>query len=643
LREGDERFRILVESVRDYAIFMLDVQGRVQTWNAGAELVKGYKLEEILGRTNDVFYLPEDRKVGLPRALLAKAATDGRIEHEGWRVRKDGSRFWADVVITALRNDAGELVGFAKVTRDLTERRRLEDQRLTNARADERFRVIVNSIKDYAIFMLDPNGHVATWNAGAEAIKLYAPAEIIGKPIEVFYTPEDRKAGRPAMLLGRAAREGRIEDEGWRVRKDGSRFWADVVITALRDGSGRLIGYSKVTRDLTERRQTEEQLRRSEERFRLLVDSVEDYAIFMLDPKGHVATWNSGAERIKGWKAHEVMGRHFSLFRQPSEVREGRCEAELEAATRVGRIEEEGWRMRRDGSRFWANVVLSAVRSPTGRLLGFAKVTRDLTERRRLEDERLSRARAVEALRIRDEFLSIASHELKTPLTSLQIELYALREKIGENDERLSRRIERASRTADRLTNLVDTVLDVARIATGKLSLKLERFDISETVARTVDTMRMTAAKAGCELTFKGVGPIVGCWDRLRVEQVVMNLLANAFKYGAGQPVSVQLTLDRGDAVIDVRDHGPGIPPQDLKRIFERFERAVSIANYGGLGLGLYVSQEIAREQRGTIAARNLEDGGACFTVRLPIDPAVAAEPAADPEPTGGERAGVER
>ncbi len=623
LRESDDRFRVLVDSIRDYAIFMLDPAGRVETWNTGAELVKGYKRAEILGKNMDVFYTQEDRDRGLPAMLLAETEREGRVQHEGWRIRKDGTRFWAEVVITALRSDEGELVGYAKVTRDLTERRRLEDERLRRASADERFRVIVDSVKDYAIFMLSPTGHIETWNRGAELIKGYHASEIIGKRIDVFYPPADRARGKPDYLLGLAVRDGRVEDEGWRVRKDGTLFWADVVITALRSDDGALLGFTKVTRDLTLRRAAEEDLRRSEERFRLLIDSVEDYAIFMLDPLGRVATWNVAAERINGYASSEIIGQHFSVFRLPEEAAAGRCEVEIEIATRTGRFEEEGWRIRKDGSRFWANVIITAIHDKTGALLGFAKVIRDLTERRRLDEERLQRVRAEEALRIRDEFLSIASHELKTPLTSLQIELYSMRERLEgrEPEDWLSRKLDRAARNADRLSGLIDTLLDVARIATGRLTLKPERFDLAESVRLVIDGMKGTATRAGCDLVFERASPaaVTGKWDRLRIEQVVMNLLSNAIKYGAGYPVTVSLEVQGREAVVRVSDHGPGVAEKDLGRIFERFERAAPMRHYGGLGLGLYVSREIVRGEHGTIGVRNLPEGGASFEVRLPM------------------------
>ncbi|HET9929207.1 MAG TPA: PAS domain S-box protein, partial [Polyangiaceae bacterium] len=253
--------------------------------------------------------------------------------------------------------------------------------------SDQLFRVLVEQVSEYAIFLLDAEGYVQTWNRGAERIKGYTLSDIVGKHFSTFYRPEDR--WKCAEEIAVATREGRVEDEGIRVRKDGSLFWANVVITCLRDPSGRIIGFAKVTRDMTERQRAAESLRQSEERFRLLVESVKDYAIFMLDPSGVVATWNVGAQRIKGYRADEIVGQHFSRFYPEAEVRAGKCEFELVEAARVGRFEDEGWRIRKDGSRFWANVVITALRGPEGELRGFAKVTRDLTERRAAEQENI--------------------------------------------------------------------------------------------------------------------------------------------------------------------------------------------------------------------------------------------------------------
>jgi PAS domain S-box-containing protein len=251
-------FRLMVAGVVDYAIFALDPEGRVTTWNEGARRLKQYEEHEILGRHFSTFYPAEEVAAGRPERLLREAIRLGRVEDEGWRVRRDGSRFWADVVITALRDEEGELRGFTKVTRDLTERRRAEE---ALRQSEERLRVMVASVVDYAIFTLDHAGRVTTWNEGARRLKQYEPQDVIGRHFSIFYPPEDRAAGKPQRLLEEAVREGRVQDEGWRMRRDGSRFWADVVITALRAEDGRLIGFAKVTRDTTERRSAEEALR----------------------------------------------------------------------------------------------------------------------------------------------------------------------------------------------------------------------------------------------------------------------------------------------------------------------------------------------------------------------------------------------
>ena len=255
-------------------------------------------------------------------------------------------------------------------------------------------RLLIESVDEYAIFALDPDGYILSWNPGAQRFKGYTADEVIGKHFSIFY-PRDRvEEGFPQYELREAARVGRFEDEGWRVRKDGSLFWANVVITALHDPSGNLVGFAKVTRDLTERRRSEEALAASEERFRLLVQGVKDYAIFMLDPTGHITTWNDGAQRIKGYTAEEIIGKHFSIFYPTEDIEAGKPERELEIAKATGVYEEEGWRLRKDGSRFWASVVITALRNESGDLAGFAKVTRDLTERRAARERELEAARA---------------------------------------------------------------------------------------------------------------------------------------------------------------------------------------------------------------------------------------------------------
>jgi len=257
---GEESFQLLVAGVRDYAIFMLDAEGFIKTWNAGAQRFKGYAPREILGQHFSVFYTDSARAGGRPALALRTARDEGKFEDEGWRVRKDGSQFWASVVIDPLRDDSGKLIGFAKITRDITDRKMAQD---ALRESEEQFRLLVQGVTDYAIYMLSPAGEVTNWNVGAERIKGYTREEILGKHFSCFYTDEDRASGLPALTLSTAAAEGRAEREGWRVRKDGSRFWAHVVVDAIRNGAGELVGFAKVTRDVTERKQAAEALERA--------------------------------------------------------------------------------------------------------------------------------------------------------------------------------------------------------------------------------------------------------------------------------------------------------------------------------------------------------------------------------------------
>jgi len=354
-------------------------------------------------------------------------------------------------------------------------------------------------------------------------------------------------------------------------------------------------------------------------RFSLLVESVSEYAIFMLDPQGFVSSWNTGAQRIKGYHSSEVIGHHFSQFYEAADVRAGRCEAALALATRDGRSEDEGWRVRKDGTRFWASVVLTAMRTSEGELVGFAKVTRDMTERRTAEEERLRLAHAEEAVRLRDQFLAVASHELRTPLTALQLQLQSLEERTGVMDPATARKVERAARSTARMAALVEALLDASQLVTGSFSLSRTPYDLRETTRALLEDLRGPASKSDCELHLVADTTLPVRWDRVRFEQVMTNLVANAIKFGAGRPIIVRLTaLGDDTARIDVQDEGPGVTEGDHERIFERFERSTSLRNHGGLGLGLFVAREIVEAHGGSITARNNSEAGACFTVYMP-------------------------
>jgi PAS domain S-box-containing protein len=636
--QSDAAFRLLVEAIEDYAICMLDPSGRVATWNAGAQRLLGHSPDEIIGRHCSAFHLEEERCA----RSLDLARQTGKVSVEGWCARKDGSRFWASVILTAIRDPGGALLGFANVTRDLTERKLAQEDQRTEA---ERFRLLVDSVRDYAIFMLDPRGIVTTWNVGAERIKGYRADEIIGRHFSTFYLREEVEAGKCEMELEVAAHVGRFEDEGWRVRKDGSRFWANVVITALRQPGGELIGFGKVTRDLTERRSAEQARLAAEERFRRLVESVKDYAIFILDPAGHVATWNAGAERIKGYAAGEIIGSHFSRFYPEEDVRSGKCEMELEVAAREGRFEDEGWRVRKDGTWFWANVVISAIRDDEARLVGFSKVTRDLTERKRSEEERGARLAAEEANRAKDEFLAMLGHELRNPLAPIVTALQLIKLRANEKSMREHQIIERQ---VAQMTRLVDDLLDVSRIARGKLELKREPIDIRDTLAKAIEIASPAFERKAQHFEVKTPGhPLVLDGDRARLVQVFANLLNNAAKYTErGGHIFVLVRQLKREILVEVRDDGTGIDPALLPRIFELFVQGTQDAARaeGGLGLGLTLVKQIVQLHGGEVEARSNGRGlGSSFTVRLPAAQEANVTdadelPALAPDPSPGAR-----
>ena len=488
------------------------------------------------------------------------------------------------------------------------------------------YRLLVDSVRDYAIFALDAEGHVLSWNAGARRLKGYEPEEIIGRHFSTFYPRADLEAGKPEWELEVAAREGSVEDEGWRIRKDGTRFWANEVITALRDEAGTLVGFAKVTRDLTERRRAEEKLRESEERFRLLVQSVRDYAIFMLDPDGRVVSWNAGAERINGYTPEEIIGRHFSTFYPPADLEAGKPEWELETAARDGKFEEEGWRMRKDGSAFWASVLITPLRGADGKLIGFTKVTRDLTERRaaqeRLMADERRLAEAEAASRARSEFLAAMSHELRTPINATlgYTELMEM-EVAGPVTPRQRDYLGRVRRTQQHLLGIITDLLNYSRIEAGQMEYDLAPVPVAR-IIETVLLMVEPQALAKDLALARGPCPpeLMALADRAKAEQIVLNLLGNAVKFTpAGGTVTIGCQVEGARVAITVADTGEGIPADQQASIFEPFVQLGRSLTSGheGTGLGLAISRDLARAMGGDLSVRSAPGEGAVFRLAL--------------------------
>jgi PAS domain S-box-containing protein len=449
------------------------------------------------------------------------------------------------------------------------------------------------------------------------------------------------RSAHPDHELETARREGRYEEQGWRVRKDGSLFWASVVITALQNPAGTSAGFLKITRDLTERRKGEQALRESEERFRLLVESVKDYAIFMLDPEGRIVSWNAGAERLKGYRAEEIIGSHFSRFYPEEDLQAGKPARELETAVAEGRYEEEGWRVRKDGSLFWASVTITAVHDRTGALRGFAKVTRDLTRQREAARQQIdfvreqsARAAAEKANQVKDEFLAVLSHELRTPLNAIVGWSHLLRAPGKLGPEQVARGLDAIERNALIQNQIVSDVLDISRITSGKIRLNPRRVDARDVVTAAVDTIRLAADARQTELRWEAPAEPQLVWaDPDRLQQVLWNLLSNAVKFTPpGGRVEASLARTDSRVVITVSDTGVGIAPAFLPHVFESFFQADSSSTrtHGGLGLGLAIAKRLVEIHGGEVRASSEGDGqGTTLTVTLPVLPVTGLAPAA--------------
>ena len=508
----------------------------------------------------------------------------------------------------------------------------------------EHLRLLVGGVREHAIFLLDTKGYIRTWNAGAEAIKGYRADEIIGQHFSRFYLPEEVQAGKPARELEIATAEGHYREDGWRVRKDGALFWASVVISAVRDESGELRGFLKITRDLTDRKRAEDALRESEEKFRLMVEAVKDYAILMLDPGGHIVSWNPGAERIKGYAAHEVLGSHFSRFYTSPDIDAGKPARELAVAEKEGRYQEEGWRVRKDGSPFWAGITLTPIRDAKGTLRGFAKVTQDLTPRLRADQqqaqllrEQAAREEAEKTNRVKDEFLAILSHELRTPLNAIVGWAHLLRTSPELGAPQVGRGLEAIERNANIQTQIVCDVLDVSRMTSGKVRINPRRIDPADVVTAAIDTVRPAADAKGIELRSSLPKATVFVYaDPDRLQQVVWNLLQNAVKFTpAGGSVETRLARRDSHVDITIADTGAGIEPDFLPFMFDTFRQADSSASrrHGGLGLGLAIVKRLVELHGGQVEARSEGLGrGTTVTVRLPLMPLTGPACASAPE-----------
>lgn len=487
---------------------------------------------------------------------------------------------------------------------------------LTSLGEDERLRLLVNAVTDYAIYMLDPSGVIATWNPGARHFKGYESTEIIGQHFSRFFSEEDREAGLPARLLHTAATEGRVESEGWRVRKDGAKFWAHVIIDRMTDEEGHLLGFAKITRDISKRREADLALYESEQRFRLLVQGVRDYAIYMLDTGGIVTNWNAGAERIKGYTAAEIVGHHFSRFYTPDDLQVGEPDRALAAARDHGKYEKEGWRMRKDGTRFFASVVIDPIHNDDGALIGYAKITRDITERRRTEDE-LEEARTAlfqaQKLQAIGEMTGGIAHDFNNLMTVIRGSADLL-QRDNLPAEKRQRYLQAIIETADRAATLTSHLLSFSRRQAMKpevvdLNIRLDAF--GEVLSRTLGGEFEVVLDLAPSLWLAEV-------DSAQLETALLNA---AFNSRDAMPGGGRITLstrnvagEAGDTVcVSLADNGSGMPQEVLRRAFEPFFTTKPVGK--GTGLGLSQIHGFAAQAGGRAEIES--DAGAGTTIRI--------------------------
>ncbi len=651
----------------NFSSIATDANGVIQIFNVGAERMLGYKAAEVMNKITpadisdpqEVIARAKELSVELStpitpgfEALVFKASRGIEDIYELTYIRKDGSRFPAVVSVTALRDAQDAIIGYLLIGTDNTARKQAEAALL---QAGALQNAIFKSA-NFSSIATDEKGVIQIFNVGAERMLGYTADEVMNKitpadisdPQEVIARAEalSQELGTPIKpgfeaLVFKASRG--IEDiyELTYIRKDGSRFPAMVSVTALRDEQGTIIGYLLIGTDNTARKQVEDELRWTEESFRLMIESVTDYAIVMLDPDGRVTSWNTGADRINGYRAEDILGRHFSIFYTSEDIKSGKPQRDLDEAAAKGRFRDEGWRVRNDGLTFWANVVFTSIRDQYGNLRGFAKLTRDLTELRQFEAT-LTNAKSVaeKANSAKSEFLSSMSHELRSPLNAI-LGFAQLME--GDTPPPTSSQQASISQILEAgwyLLALINEILDLAIIESGKVALSMEPVSLAEIMLEIQTMMEPQVQKRGISITFPHMDtPCFVHADRTRLKQVIINILSNAIKYNreGGSIVVTHATSTPGRIRISVRDTGMGLPPEKVAQLFQSFNRlGQEGGGQEGTGIGLVMSKRLVELMDGVIGVESTVGVGSVFWIEFSADtaPMLLVEKAGPPEVT---------
>jgi len=655
----------------NFSSIATDAKGVIQIFNVGAERMLGYTAAEVVDKITpaaisdpqEVIARAAELSLELEttitpgfEALVFKASRGIEDIYELTYIRKDGSRFPAIVSVTALRDAQDTIIGYLLIGTDNTARKQAEEALL---KAGALQKAIFNSA-NFSSIATDAQGVIQIFNVGAERMLGYTAAEVVDKITPAAISDPQEVIARAAelslelettitpgfeALVFKASRG--IEDiyELTYIRKDGSRFPAIVSVTALRDAQDTIIGYLLIGTDNTARKQVEEKLRWTEESFRLMVASVTDYAIVMLDPEGRVVSWNAGAERIKGYSAEEIVGQHFSRFYPREDIQSGKPQRDLDVVAAKGQFEDEGWRVRQDGSTFWANVAFTAIRDQWGNLRGFAMLTRDLTEPMKIEATLTKAKDAADAAnQAKSAFLATMSHELRTPMNAILGYSEILMEDAEEKgQEDFIPDLQKIHASGNHLLSLINNILDLSKIEAGKMELFLEFFGISRVIEEVVSTIRPLVEKNANTLQVHCAADLGTMHaDLTMVRQSLFNLLSNACKFTENGTITLEASRELIGGVdwikFSVSDTGIGMAPDQMEKLFQPFVQgdASTSRKFGGTGLGMTITHRFCQMMGGEISAKSEPGRGTTFTIRLParvkVQPPAAAPLSKPPE-----------
>jgi PAS domain S-box-containing protein len=494
------------------------------------------------------------------------------------------------------------------------------------------YKRMIEEVQDYAIILLNKEGFIINWNKGAQKIKGYMEREIVGKHFSIFYLNEDVRNNLPQTLLEQAEKTGRAAHEGWRKRKDGTRFWGSITITAIHNDNGSVIGFCKVTRDLTDKKIAEDKLRMSEERYHQMIAEVQDYAIILLDPNGIIINWNTGAEQIKGYKASEAIGKRFNIFYTDEDRRNNLPDRLLKEAQERGKAVQEGWRMRKDGSRFWGTIVITALHNKEGHIIGFSKVTRDLTQQKIANDKIIAYTKELEIQNSDlEQFAYVASHDLQEPLRKIQTFSGLIQERYDDK-EYVKKYFEKLDRSAKRMSELIKSLLNYSRLAKDKYLLQLSEVDLNEVIEDIKLDFELLIEEKQAIIVYEQLPAVPG--NLIQLGQLFSNLISNSLKFTSNDPIirisssivdrehipAAPESLAEGQYYkIVVSDNGIGFKQKYNTIIFSLFQRLHGKHEYNGTGIGLALCKKIVENHKGYISAESEPGKGTRFNVYLPV------------------------